>query len=254
MKTIIIDDQAQARQLLRAKLNRYCPQVEVVAEADSVPAAVQAVNTHKPDLVFSDIDMPDYYGFELVRFIDKPDFALIFVTAHSKYAIQAFEASAIDYLLKPVEAEALKRAVEKAQHYQTGRQQQLQKIDALQQNLTTGQTRKIALSTAEELIFVETADISYLIADGSYTHMMLSGSDKKTTIAKGLRFFEECLSYPPFFRPHRSYIINLNEVDRYIKAGHYVVMKDGFQLSLSKDRQKDFIEAMKMLETLNQNC
>jgi len=113
MKAIIIDDEAKARRILQTLLQDYCPQVEVIALAEDVPQAVKLLQTHKPDLIFLDIEMPRYTGFQLFDFVNDIDFDIIFTTAYKEYAIQAFQVSAIDYLLKPIQIDLLEKAIQK---------------------------------------------------------------------------------------------------------------------------------------------
>ena len=245
-KALIIDDEMRARRIMKVLLQENCPDIEVVAEAENVPEAVQLINKHRPDIVFSDIEMPEYSGFELLKFIKEPQFALIFVTAYQQYAIKAFEVAAVDYLLKPVEPEDLIRAVKKAGNYRfEGRQQQL---DMLQNNMKSQYISRMALPTAEGLLFIETDNISYLSADGSYTNITLA-TRETILITKRLKFFEESLEHPHFFRPHRSFIINLNKVSKYIRSNNAIVMDDGFRLNLAKDRREDFMNAYKSLKS-----
>ncbi len=242
MKAIIIDDELRARRILRTLLETHCPQITIVGEAENVPTAVQLIHRENPDIVFSDIEMPEYSGFELLKFITNIDFALIFVTAYQEYAIRAFEVSAVDYLLKPLEVELLKKAVEKVekQFKLKGNLENNQKIEALRENLKGEYITRFALPMADGLMFVEADDIMYLIAEGSYTQVIFSDK-KRVLVTKKIKYFEENLVHPCFFRSHRSYIVNLNKISQYIRTGNYIVMDDGYKVSLARERKDDFL-------------
>ena len=240
MKALIVDDEARARRIITALLNDHCPQVRVVAEAGDVPEAVQAIHEHQPDVVFLDIEMPGYTGFQLLDFFNKPEFAVVFTTAYSDYAVQAFEISAVDYLLKPIQIDGLERAVEKVA--QRNREQQSQQMQALQTNLRDeGMVRTLAVPVSDGLLFIKATDVVYLQADGSYTHFYLSNGSH-LLVSKKLGEFAMLLNHPRFFRPHRSYIINLDRVQKYVRQdGGYILMENEAAISLSRDKKDEFL-------------
>lgn len=242
MKAIIIDDELRARRILRTLLTDHCPQINIVGEAENVPEAVQLIHKTNPDIVFSDIEMPEYSGFELLKFITTIDFALIFVTAYQEYAIRAFEVSAVDYLLKPLDVELLKKAVEKVEKRfeTTGNAHNNLRMETLRENLKGEYITRFALPMADGLMFVEADDIMYLIAEGSYTEIVFTDK-KRVLITKKIKYFEENLINPCFFRSHRSYIVNLNKISQYIRTGNYIVMDDGFKVSLARERKDEFL-------------
>ncbi|MEM7659234.1 MAG: LytTR family DNA-binding domain-containing protein [Bacteroidota bacterium] len=245
MKAIIIDDEPRARAVLRTLLEENCPEVEILAEAEDVPEAVKAINKHHPDIIFLDIEMPGYSGFELMDFFSEINFQIIFTTAYSEYAVQAFQVSAIDYLLKPIQIDQLLHAVQKAKE-KLNHSQTLEKLEALKSNLNSdGQIKKIALPVANGLLFVETEDIIYLKAEGSYTQIHLV-QGPKLLVSRKLKEFEKLLSNPSFFKSHRSYLINLNHVKQYVRQdGGYIVMKNDDVVSIAKDRKDALLEAIK---------
>lgn len=242
LKAILIDDEERARRLLRILLETHCPQVNIVGDADSVPEAVKLIHRTNPDIVFSDIEMPEYSGFELLKFISDIDFMLVFVTAYQEYAVRAFEVSAVDYLLKPVDIELLKKAVRKAEKYLLTEKQASYniRIKTLKQNLAGEHITRMALPMAEGLMFVESENIMYLIAEGAYTQVVFSDL-KKVLVTKKIKYFEENLP-PFFFRSHRSYIVNLNRIRQYIRLGNYIIMDDGFEASLARERKEKFFK------------
>ena len=183
--------------------------------------------------------MPEYSGFELLKFISNIDFALIFVTAYQEYAIRAFEVSALDYLLKPIDIKLLARAIEKVEKHFIKNENHL-KLDTLKENLKSEFITRLALPMADGLMFVDTDEIMYLIAEGAYTQVVFSNK-KRVLVTKKIKYFEENLIHPCFFRSHRSYIINLNKVSQYIRTGNYIIMDDGVKINLARDRKEEFL-------------
>ncbi len=246
LRIIIIDDEAKARRILEGILKEYCTNIEIVATAGDVPSAVKEIQAHQPDLIFLDIEMPKYTGFQLFDFIKDVNFDIIFTTAYSEYALQAFQVSAIDYLLKPIQIDLLVKAVEKVQK-QHNPIQMKEKVEALKSNVEQEFVQRIALPVSEGLIFVEIKNIVYLHADGSYTNIILNDG-KKILISKNIKSFEDILKNPVFFRTHRSYLINLNHVRQYIRQdGGYIVMDNGDSVDISKERKDDFIKLYQSL-------
>ena len=248
LKALIIDDEPKARRILEELLKEYCPNdIIVVANAQDVPSGVKAIAQFQPDIVFLDIEMPNYTGFQLFDFIADINFETVFTTAYQEYAIQAFKVSAIDYLLKPIQIDGLIASVEKVKKEKAEKNpqnynQSANKIAALQSNLNNT-NQKIALPVSDGLLFVETNDIIYLSAEGAYTEIFIKEKKEKLIVSKNIKTFEEILTQPCFFRAHRSYIINLNCVSQYIKQdGGYIIMENGAQVSLSKDKKEEFLK------------
>jgi len=247
LKAIIIDDEENARLTLFTLINEYVQDVEIVAQCRNVPEAVIAINKFNPDLVFLDIEMPEYNGFELVNFFKEITFEIIFVTAFSQYAIKAFEVSAVDYLLKPVEIEALISAVEKVKLKQPSSSLK-QRMDLLKNTYQGQEIQKIALPMSDGLLFVEVQKIILFEADRSYTDIYLNDGSK-ITVCKPLRTFEEILENRPFiFRPHRSFVINLNYINKYNKGESLINMDNNKNVSISRERKNDFEILLKQLK------
>ncbi|MCB9198173.1 MAG: response regulator transcription factor [Flavobacteriales bacterium] len=247
---IIIDDEERARNTLSSLLNMDSPEIEIQAMCSNVPAGVLAINQYKPQLVFLDIEMPEYNGFELLKFFRDVDFEIIFVTAYSEYAIKAFEVSAIDYLLKPIDMDQLHLAIEKFKKKRSHTNIQ-QRIDLLRENLDHQEVRKIALPMNDGLFFVEVRDIIMLEAEGSYTHVFLRNGSKML-VSKKIGFFEDLLSNRTFiYRPHRSYLINLNHIKKYLKGEGSIVMDNTFVVSISRDKKTEFEARLKELKFSN---
>jgi two-component system LytT family response regulator len=239
MKAIIVDDESHARSLLLNTIKEHCKGIEIIAEAENVKEAVKLIHKHQIELVFLDIEMPNENGFALFEYFDNPTFVTIFCTAYSEYALNAFEVSAIDYLLKPVSISKIQAAVEKAIKTR-GQNQILQHINILRENLTVHQLQKIALPLSDGLIFVKVNDILYFEADGSYTHVITS--KEKFMVCKKIKEFHELLSDDSrFFRVHRSYLVNIQQIKKYSKKeGATLVFDNNKVIPIAREKKNDF--------------
>ncbi len=246
IKAIVIDDEAKARRIIDALLKEYCPEVEVVAIAEDVPSGVIAINQHKPDVLFLDVEMPGYTGFQLLDFFKEVDFEIVFTTAHSDYALQAFRVSAIDFLLKPIQISELIAAVEKVKAKRDS--QSRERLSVLKENFKDNAIRKLALPVSDGLVFVEVEDISHLEADGAYTHFHFSNG-KKVIVSKKIKEFEEALSSQnSFYRTHRSFIINLKKMKQYVKQeGGYILLENNVQIPLARERKEEFVSVIERI-------
>jgi len=244
LKAIIIDDEERARTALSSLLKDFCQEVLILESCSNVPDGVLAINRNNPDVVFLDIEMPEYSGFELLNFFKEIDFEIIFVTAYNEYAIKAFEVSALDYLLKPVDIDKLKLAVEKAKSKQFENSIK-DRINILKESFSGEQFNKIALPMSEGLLFVDTSDIVYLEADGAYTEVWLKNGSK-ILVSKKIKFFEEVLELRPnFFRSHRSYMVNINFIKRYNKSENTLALDNGKTIVISRDKKAEFEQQLK---------
>ena len=241
IKTVIIDDEPLAREMLKAIVSENCPELEVVATAEDVLSGLKMIQQYKPEIVFLDIEMPGYSGFQLLDFFDKIDFQVIFTTAHAEFALRAFQVSAADYILKPIQIEHVVRAVKKASVLRGDTEKSNETIKVLKDNFKEGKITKIALPVAGGLMFVSPEDIVYFAAEGAYTRILLENGSK-LLISKKLKEFEDVFEgYPAFFRTHRSYMINLKFVNQFNRRdGGVIVMQNGDEILLAKERKDDF--------------
>lgn len=245
MKALIVDDEQNARDSLRILLEAFCPDVSVVGEASDVPEAVKAIIKYKPDVVLLDIEMPGYTGLQLLDFFDEPSFKIIFTTAYDAYAIKAFELSAIAYLLKPVDGEKLRQAIDKSQELldlETYKQQ----LETLQSNYGSSQDapQRLAIPVGHGYQFVAPSDILMLKAEGAYCSVVLTNA-QKMLVSKKLGAMYELLDHPRLFRCGRSYVVNLDHVDKFEKSdGGTVTMVGGAQVALAKDLRAAFLERL----------
>lgn len=241
MKAVLIDDEARARQLLRAMLTDHCPQVQVLAECDDLPTGVKAIRKHKPDLVFLDVEMPGHSGLELPEFFSDADltFQVILTTAYDQYAIQAFKLPAVGYLLKPLSPSDLREAVAMAEK----RAKAAQTTDPSPMAISS--VPRLAVPQVSGTRFVPQDQIMFLKGDRAYTELHLR--DGSTLVAsRNLGHFEaELNGNPLFFRSHRSYIINLNEVKELVKGeGGYLKLNAGHEVSIALDRMDELVKRL----------
>jgi two-component system LytT family response regulator len=242
IKSIIIDDEEHCIDSLAADLAKHCPTVEVIAKCASGKEGIFAIKKHKPRLIFLDVQMPLINGFEMLEMIDNIDFCIIFTTAHDKFAAKAFRISAIDYLLKPVDAEDLKASVHKAEekiHSSAGAINIQNLLDNIKK---PAQQQKIALPNRDGYEFAQVNSILYCTAEGGYTKVIFN--DKHSMlICRTLGDIEEMLPQEIFIRIHHSTIVNINGVTHYSRTdGGYVVMNTKEKLMVSKARKEAMLE------------
>ena len=243
MKAVIIDDEKKARQVLQILVEENCPKITHIFEASSLLEGIDIIKKEQPRIVFLDIEMPDHSGLDIFNFINKDDynFEIIFTTAYSEYALQAFQLSAIDYLLKPVRPSTVKDAVEKVIAV-IGSHQVADRLLELKESLKSNGFKKIGLPYSDGIKFVNFQDIIVLKADGMYTKVTTISAT--ILVSKPLRFFAELLdNIKSFYRPHRSYLINLAHIKEYIKKdGGYILMENGTAVSIAKEKKEEFID------------
>ena len=241
IKAIIIDDEHNNIVTLNSFISKYCLNIEVIATAENVKSGIETININKPDLVFLDIEMPDGSGFDLLESFEKVNFQVIFVTAYDQYAIKAFQYSAIDYLLKPINPEMLVKAVHKI-NSETKLDEIEKKIKTLLQNKT--KTTSLALPTFEGIQVEKIENILYCSSDNNYTIFNFT-NNRKLMVSKTLKEYDTLLSENNFLRIHQKHLINLKAVNKYVKGeGGYVIMNDGTSLDVSRRRKNAFIEAI----------
>lgn len=247
INAIIVDDEVKSRETLNNLVARHCTKVNVLGLCDSVDSAIKAIEDHKPDLVFLDIEMPFHSGFNLLERIKDPDFEVIFTTAYDHYAIKAIKFSAMDYLLKPIDVDELKVAVSKVENSKSDIGDGLKKFELLLSNIK-GKSAKIAVPTFDGLQMINADDIIKCIADESYTHIHLVGG-QKIMVSKLLKEYEELLEEYNFFRVHNSSLINLKHVTKYMKGeGGYVTMSDGSSVEVSRRKKNDLLMRLSLVQ------
>lgn len=241
INAIIVDDELKSRESLKILLEEFCDNVTVKALCKDVAEAVQAIQQYKPDVVFLDIQLQRETGFDLLTQLGDFDFEVIFTTAYAEYAIKAFKFAAIDYLLKPIDIEELKRALSKVEKRMND--SIALRLQQLMQNLkhTSSENYKLALPTTDGLVFVKMQDILYCEASSNYTEITVMDG-KKYIVSRTLKEYEDMLGEHSFYRIHNSYLINLNAIKKYVRGeGGYVIMANDKSLDVSKRKKEGFL-------------
>ncbi|HEX5653062.1 MAG TPA: LytTR family DNA-binding domain-containing protein, partial [Chitinophagaceae bacterium] len=234
--------------VLSLLLKKKCREdVEVVATSNSAFDAKGLIELHRPDLVFLDIEMPGMTGIDVVRSFTNPNFHIVFVTAYDAYAVEAFELSAIDYLLKPLGADKVIRVIQKIKSEirknQDSMHAQLLQLERLLQQ-HSGVENKIGVGTSDKIIFLTIPEILYCEAQGPYTTIYMQDG-KKILASKPLGEFEAQLGAHHFFRIHHSILVNLNRVKEFQRnEGGYVMMENNAKLEVSQRKRRDFLDAI----------
>jgi two-component system LytT family response regulator len=248
IKAIIVDDEFHGRQMLANMLQHFFPsRINVMTLCESVAEGVAAIEKHKPDVVFLDIEMPDGSGFDLIEKSGKHLFLVVFVTAFSEYAVKAFKVNALEYLLKPVQREELSATIDKLdQKLLEGignwKDEVLKKLISL----TKHEVPKIGLPTMNGHVFINIEEIIYCEADSNYTIVYFA--NKNMIVSRTLRELEEELKAYPFFRVHKSYLINLNKIVKYSKTdGGTVVLTNNASVPVGGKMKDDLTKMLHLL-------
>jgi len=251
IKTIIVDDDSFHIESMLSLLNENFKQVEVIATSTNVPDAVKKIGELKPLLVFLDIEMSPYTGFDLLEMVEERDFEVIFTTSYQKYAIQAIKASALDYIEKPLNKALLAEALQRFKA-KSGKA----KVTNLLSNFKlNSESQKIALSDKSGLNFFELKNIIRCQSDNSYTEfIILSEGEKskeivKIIVSKGFNDFEDFLvDKGCFYRVHNQHLVNINHIKKYVKDdGGYLIMDDNLNVTIpvARSRREDFLSYLK---------
>ena len=242
MKAILIDDEPDCIKLLALQLKMYCPQVQVTAACTDSNEGMQKIKDLQPDIVFLDIEMPVMNGFQLLESMGDIRFHIVFVTAYDKFAVKAFRFSALDYLLKPIDAKDLVAAVEKANKKQLPEKQQ---INLLKQQLHGGEKYlpdKIALPYQNGVMFTEVSNIIYCESENNYTRFHLTNK-QQCMVSKTLGDIQEVLEERNFLRVHRQFLVNLNHIKKYVRGeGKYLIMTDDTNIPVARNQKERLVE------------
>lgn len=242
LKSIIVEDEETSREILRNYLKKYCPNVQILGEASNVEEALILIRNNDLDLVFLDVEMPYGNAFDLLDKVGDINFETVFVTAYNHYAMEALNAHASYYLMKPISIDELIKAVDYVTEIKI-------KEDALQDQILVPKTNsidgKITIPQQDGFEVINTADILYCKADDNYTEIYLN-TNKKKVVSKTLKYFEDALNNTNFARVHKSYLINVNEVVKYVKGkGGSVVLSNGKQIMVSASKKSDLLSYFK---------
>ncbi|RRA99845.1 LytR/AlgR family response regulator transcription factor [Larkinella rosea] len=246
MTAIIVDDEKHCRDVLALLLQRFCPQVQLLASCVDGTEGYQAIEMHHPDLVFLDIEMPGMSGFDMLEACRFTKFDVIFTTAYNEYAIKAIRHNALDYILKPIDKDELVQAVQKAE------QERLTRVPAKVESFVDYLHRqktgdRIALPTLEGLQIINSEEIYYCESDGGYTRFFLTNG-KVVLISKTLKEVEDVLETKGFCRVHHGYLINLRYVQRYIRGdGGEVIMENNKNIPVSRNKKQEFLNLLEKI-------
>ncbi|MEG8947243.1 LytR/AlgR family response regulator transcription factor [Rosettibacter firmus] len=237
LTAIIVDDELHGRENLKKIIELYCPEVEVLDCAESVPSAMKIVEECNPDVVFLDISMPVLDGFDFLNEFEERNFMVVFVTAYEEFGIKAVKANVADYLLKPINIKELKLTIKKLLH----NKQKNVKVD------TVHEANKLVLPASHGYDVLEIKDVIRLEAQGCYTKIFLNGGKYKT-VSRTLKDFEDILPKDLFFRTHKSHIVNLKCIKGYSRFdGYYVLMMDNSKVEISRRKVSEFLLRSKEL-------
>jgi two-component system LytT family response regulator len=244
INAIIIDDEQHCVEALAADISKHCNNVEIIAKCTSAKEGILAIKKQKPQLIFLDVEMPWMNGFEMLEMLDHIDFCIIFTTAYDKFAAKAFRISAVDYLLKPIDANDLKIAILKAEQKIASSAGAVHIENLLHNMRQPVQQHKVALPNREGYEFTQVNDILYCGAEGAYTKIFLQGK-RSMLISRTLGDIEEMLPPEIFIRIHHSTLVNLNAVTHYHRTdGGYVVMNTNEKLMVSKARKDALLQRL----------
>lgn len=237
LKTILVEDELQSREILSNYLGKYCPTVEITGEASNVSEALELIESEDPDVIFLDVEMPFGNAFDLLDHFPERNFEIVFVTAYDQYAMDALNHHAAYYLMKPIDIDELIKAVA----YVAEIREKEKKLE--KGVLRTGPHKvegKITIPQLDGFQVLKVSDILYCKADDNYTEIYLE--NKKILVSKTLKFFENSLADFSFVRIHKSYLVNLNAIVKYRKGkGGSVLLKNGSELLVSASRKRHLL-------------
>lgn len=256
LRALIVDDEELARKNLAMLLDEFCPEIEVIGDAGNVTDAKAQIESSKPDVVFLDIRMPSgSEGFDLLESIDNRNFIVIFVTAFKDYALRAFQANAIHYVLKPIDIEDLKDAVKRASESRSAFTENPGNFDTYFESIknlsssmeSEGYGNKVAISHTKGIKLIQIEDIMYLEASGNCTVLYFNDGTRYLD-TRTLKIYEGILNPSIFYRIHKSHIINMDYLKEYLNEdGHFAVLKNGKLLPVARNRVSTFVKTLKAL-------
>ena len=256
VKAIIVDDEELARENLRLMLEEFCPEVEIIGIGENVDEARELIKSKSPEAVFLDIRMPSgEEGLELLDEVDNYNFQIVFVTAFKDYAIKAFNANSIHYILKPIDIEDLQEAVGKLVEYKNLFKKDpenfdvyLESIKNFSENLHYQKaSNKITVSHSKGIKIIEDDTILYIEGDGNCSNLhFVNGGNFLDT--RTLKIYESILNKDKFYRIHKKYLINLDHLSEYLNEdGYFAILTDGTRLTVARARVSDFVQRLKGL-------
>ena len=246
LKALIIDDEQNNVENLKAILSEHCPKVMILGTASNGEEGRSLIKELQPDLIFLDIQMPGQNGFDMLMSLEKYDFEIIFITAYDQYGIQAVKFAAIDYLLKPVNINELKEAVQKVVVRNAQKKQNL-RLENLIQIMEKNQAKtdhRIALASVKEVRFIQTDQIVRCVSSNNYTTFYLADSEQ-IMASRPIYEYEELLADYGFIRCHQSHLVNRKYIKSFVKElGGYLVTEDGSEIPVSRQKKEQIKAAL----------
>lgn len=246
LRTVIIDDEKNAREALTGVIEANYREIDIVGQADGVFSGLQIIEKLKPDLVFLDIKMKDGTGFDLLSRLPDISFSLIFLTAYDEYALKAFRFSATDYLLKPIDLDDLEEALEKVKK---NHEDSRVSLEALLSNLPQrgNEDKKLVLKTAETIHLIKVSHIIRCEASGNYTEFIVNNR-KALLVSKPLKEYDELLTPMGFFRTHQSHLVNLAHIEHVDKKnGYTILLSDGSSVPVATRKREALMETLEKM-------
>lgn len=251
VKVIIIDDEENSRDTLKGKLDLFCPEVEIAGEASNVKEGIECIQKHKPDAVFLDIKLAGESGFDILEKIAgdddlNPD--IVFITAHDEFAVKAIKFSALDYLLKPIDPEELVKAIRKIEKHK-GIPRHATNLNVLVENIrqASDSPKKIVVPTSDGMHVLKISEIVRLESSSNYTTFHLR-SEKSLLASKTLKEFDTMLQGYNFNRVHKSHLVNMNYLKRYVQTdGGYLILEDGSKIPVANRKKEQLLSILKNL-------
>jgi two-component system, LytTR family, response regulator len=247
IKTLIVEDEPESANRLKILLSKHHPDVDVVGCATQIQSTADLLETHKPELVFLDIQLSDHDAFFLLRNLKELDFSIIFTTAHQHFALPAIKFNPVDYLLKPIDRDDLAMALGKFCQFRNRKEETDQKWALMRKMELQFGNPKIAIPTSTGLEYIYVKEICRCLADGNYT-ILYFRSGQKLLVSKTLKSFEDLLTPYGFFRVHNSHLINLQEVRAYQKGkGGHLILHDNSEIEVASRRKEELLLLLKQI-------
>lgn len=246
LRAVIIDDEIAAISALKLLLEKHISNVVVVADSTEPQKGIDIIESHRPDIVFLDVSMPDMSGFSLLKQLLYKDFNLVFTTAHERFAIQAIKHHATDYLLKPVDIDELRQTIRNIEAMRSGKKNHKEaELSGVKKRMEY--TARIGLPMKEGLVYLMVSDIIWIESNGSYC-VFHTVHQQKYMVSKNIGEYEELLPEDKFFRAHKSHLINVAKVKRFIRTdGYFVEMENGSMIEIARRKKDDFLQLMNEL-------
>jgi two-component system LytT family response regulator len=248
IKAIIIDDDAAMQALNSRLLTEYFPEIKLAGVANSIESGIEIINAENPELVLLDIELSDGTGFQLLQKLQPYNFKVVFITGFDSFGIKAIKYSALDYILKPVNEVEFQQAIQRAVRLIEKNESVLPQLEVLLDSFKQeAHSKKIVLRTSEAMHIVDVSDICFCKSDNSYTTFYFE-DDENILVSKGLKEYECLLSGHGFFRPHQSYLVNLNHVKKVDKSdGGFIIMKNKKEIPVSMRQMKNLLGLLEQL-------